>query len=353
VLVTGWVLSGETGAGDLPGAAGEAVRAKAARAHAMRAETVRADTVRADTVRADTVRADTVGADPAAASRADVAAYRDAVARVLAEFTDSDGLISQETAEWILSRRLPDPVFTRILDATPSGAEAAIRRILREVRDYRHSERSSAGNLSAMIRIALLAQIDAVWWGQLPAFENDADVRSCPELHDLDLLRRDGLLRFKYRHQTSTLAGRALRTAERLAAPGRAPRTAGLRFACARAELVVMLNQIAADFARHAPAGTPPLWVTSLARSVAHQRHLRHLGYAALLPSAHCVGSAADVEMTWFRRFGADQVLQSILLDRQAAEEINVIDEGQAWHVCVRPGAVGDLLHLPGLPKGR
>jgi hypothetical protein len=44
-------------------------------------------------------------------------------------------------------------------------------------------------------------------------------------------------------------------------------------------------------------------------------------------------------------------VLQSILLDRQAAGEINVIDEGQAWHVCIRPGAAGGLLRAIS-PKG-
>jgi len=317
--VTGWLLSGEAGAGDLPGQAGETVRAELA----------------------------------AASRQAEVAAYRDAVTSVLAEFTDSDGQISPETAEWILGRRLPDPVFSTVLDRTPAGSAAAVKRILREVRDYRHSARSSAGNLSAMIRIALLAQIDAMWWGHLPAYESDADVLNCPDLHDLDALRRDGSLRFRYRHQTTRLLGRAFRTAERLAAPGRAPRTAGLRFAYARAELIVTLNVIAAEFARLAPAGTPALWVTSLARSVSHQRHLQELGYAALLPSAHCVGYAADVEMTWFRRFGADQVLQSILLERQDEGEINVIDEGQAWHVCVRPGANGDLVKIPEQPKGR
>jgi hypothetical protein len=204
-----------------------------------------------------------------------------------------------------------------------------------------------------MIRIALLAQIDAMWWGGLTAYEADADVLGCGDLLDLDLLRRDGLLSFRYRHQSATLPGRAFRTAERLVAPGRAPRTAGLRLARARPDLLVMLNQLATAFSERAPRGTPPLWVTSLARSVAHQRHLRDLGYAAMLPSAHCVGYAADVEMTWFRRFGADQVLQEVLLERQAAGEINVIDEGQAWHVCVRPGAVSDLLRIPGQPKGR
>jgi len=98
-----------------------------------------------------------------------------------------------------------------------------------------------------------------------------------------------------------------------------------------------MLNQLATEFAALAPSGTPPLWVTSLARSVEHQRHLRALGYSAALPSAHCVGYAADIEMAWFRRYRADIVLQGLLLDLQQAGDINVIDEGQAWHVCISP----------------
>ena len=78
--------------------------------------------------------------------------------------------------------------------------------------------------------------------------------------------------------------------------------------------------------------------LTSLARSVAHQRHLRSLGYLAPLPSAHCVGSAIDIEMAWYRRFRAHRILRGLILDRQRADEVNVIDEGQAWHVCLRPG---------------
>src|SRR5262249_14093521 len=106
----------------------------------------------------------------------------------------------------------------------------------------------------------------------------------------------------------------------------------------ARPQAVALLNQMAAQFAEIAPPGTPPMWVTSLARSVEHQRRLRALGYAALLPSSHCVGYAADVEMAWFRRWGAQRALQEVLLERQRCGDINVIDEGQAWHVCLRPG---------------
>ena len=283
----------------------------------------------------------------------DVAAYREAVADLLAELAGPRGTSPRAAlAERVLTRRLSEPEFTMIFSATPSGPDAAARRVLREVRAYHHSSRSAATNLTAMIRIALLSQIDVLWWGHLPAYQADSDVRAATDLLDLDALRRDGKLLFRYRRQVSTLIGRAARSAERRAAPGRSPLTAGLRFACARAPLVVLLNQLAADFAGLAAAGTPMLWVTSLTRSVTHQLHLRDLGYAALLPSAHCVGYAADIEMNWFRQFEADEALQQVLLERPRAGEINVIDEGQAWHVCIRPGAGRALSLIPDQQKG-
>jgi Family of unknown function (DUF5715) len=285
---------------------------------------------------------------PGAARRqSDVEAYREAVGDVYAELASLGESPGVAIAERILARRLPEPEFAIVFSAMPSGPDAAIQRILREIRIYRQSARSSAANLAAMIRIALLAQIDVLWWGHVPAYHSDADVVAAADLLDLDALKRDGLLLFRYRRQPSSLLARAARSAERLTVPDRAPLTAGLRFACARAELIVLLNQIAADFARQSPPGTPRLWVTSAARSVSHQRHLRSLGYAALLPSAHCIGYAADVEMDWFRQFQADGVLQRVLLDRQRGGEINVIDEGQAWHLCVRPGAGRALRLVP------
>ena len=41
--------------------------------------------------------------------------------------------------------------------------------------------------------------------------------------------------------------------------------------------------------------------------------------------------------MSWFRRFGAAATLAGLLAERQQAGEVNVIDEGQAWHVCLSP----------------
>lgn len=291
------------------------------------------------------------GADdlsPGAARRqSDVESYREAVTDVYTELASLGESPGTTMAERILARRLTEPEFAIVFSAMPSGPEAAIQRVLREIRIYTKSARSSAANLARMIRIALLAQVDVLWWGNAAPYHSDADVHNAPDLLDLDALRRDGLLLFQYRRQPSSLLGRAARSAERLAVPDRTPLTAGLRFACARAELIVLLNQIAADFARLAPTGTPQLWVTSLTRSVTHQRHLRSLGYAALLPSAHCIGYAADIEMYWFRRFQADAALQRLLLDRQQAGEINVIDEGQAWHLCVCPGAGRALRLVP------
>ena len=296
-------------------------------------------------------RTNQIGMDDLSAGAArrlsDVARYREAVADVLAELTAGDPRPSVAAAERLLGRRLAEPEFATVLSVTPSGTEAATQRMLRDIRSHRQLSVNSAGDLAAMVRITLLTQIDVLWWGHVPAYKSDADVLADTDLLHLDGLRHGGMLTFNYRRQATNVIARAARLAERAAAPSRAPAAAGLRLACARAELVVLLNRIADDFARLSPPGTPPLWVTSLTRSVAYQRHLRTLGYVALLPSAHCAGYAADVEMTWYRNFGADHILQAVLLGHQRDGDVNVIDEGQAWHLCARPGAGRALRLIP------
>jgi len=47
--------------------------------------------------------------------------------------------------------------------------------------------------------------------------------------------------------------------------------------------------------------------------------------------------------MTWFRQFGADSALKALLLGCQRVGDINVIDEGQAWHLCIGPAAAAVL----------
>jgi hypothetical protein len=47
--------------------------------------------------------------------------------------------------------------------------------------------------------------------------------------------------------------------------------------------------------------------------------------------------------MQWYRQFDDDNVLARLLLERQEAGQLNVIDEGQAWHLCVNPLARDEL----------
>jgi hypothetical protein len=270
--------------------------------------------------------------------------YRAAVADVTAEISaDKSGGLPSVAA--VLGRRLAEPEIAGVLARTPAGAAAAVDALLVGLRRFRPNPRSSAADLGALVRVLLLSQIDAMWWGGAASLPTDDDLRSCADLVDLEDLRRDGRLRFDYRLQSDTLRSRAVSAAVRRLSPDRRPRTAGLRSARSRMETVMLLNQCAAEFAKNAPAGTPRLWVNSLARSLAHQTHMQSLGYAAVLPSAHCTGYAADVEMTWFRGSGAHVPLQQVLRGRMDDGDLNLIDEGQAWHVCVSPQAAPGLRH--------
>lgn len=273
----------------------------------------------------------------------DLPAYRDAVADLLLEIAGYTGPGDLGKAERVLTERIGGTELTAVLSATPEGSDAAAQRLLREVRHYQPNVRSSAKDLAAHIRIHLCALIDIMWWGQTRAYVTDTELLGSADLVDLEPLRRDGRLLFQYRRQARGLPARAARAAVRRLRPDQAPHTAGLRFARTRPEAVPVLNQLAAGLAAEAGPRTPALWVTSLARSIEHQRRLRALGYAASLPSAHCVGYAMDIEMAWFAQFGARPALEALLLGLQQAGQVNVIDEGQAWHVCVSPDAAAGL----------
>lgn len=269
----------------------------------------------------------------------DLDAYRAAVADLLVEVGALAGATSTVARQVLIDQRLREPVIAAVLDATPSGLVGARETLLLEMARYQPSERSSAADLTALVRIYLLSRVDVMWWRDAPTYRTDDQVNQSADLIDLEWLRRRDLLRFRYQGQPATFFERGMRALRRRIRPCAAPQTAGLLFRRSRREMVALLNDIAREFTAHAPAGTPPLWVTSLVRSAEHQHRLRRLGYAAMLPSGHCLGWAADVEMSWFDRFGARDVLAELLLARQRAGEVNVVDEGQAWHLCLAPGA--------------
>src|SRR6266498_895359 len=140
-----------------------------------------------------------------AAAVPDLHAYREAVADLLTEIPDDAGAANPGRAEMILAKRIDEPVF---------------------------------------------AQIEVMWWGQVPMFGTDSDALHSADLVDLEALRRRGLLRFRYRRQAETLVARATRAAQRRLRPGGTPRTAGLRLARTRREVVTLLNQLSRAFGR-------------------------------------------------------------------------------------------------------
>lgn len=270
-------------------------------------------------------------------------AYRAAVEDLVEEASSRQRPSDLPIVERLLARRLGQREFTAVLSYLDGGVDGAAGRFSREIRDYEAGARSSASDLPTFIRILMLSQIDSAWWSGTVPFNSDTDVLDSTELLDLDPLRSAKVLEFRYRAQPAGLPGRARDWAQRKALPGVRPRVAGLRFTRSRPAVLALVNQIAREFAAAAPPGTPRPWVTSMARSVEHQYRLRSLGYAAVLPSSHCAGYACDLEAVWFRRFDPGNLLARLLFERQEAGQINVIDEGQAWHFCVNPLACDEL----------
>ncbi|WP_329009663.1 hypothetical protein OG271_25675 [Micromonospora rifamycinica] len=269
----------------------------------------------------------------------DLDAYRTAVAELLVEVGALAGVAATAARQVLLDERLREPAIADVLDATEQGLLGARESLLLELARHQPDARASAPDLTALVRIYLLSRIDLMWWRDAPVLRTDEQVDTHPDLIDLEWLRRRGLLGFRYREQPAGVLGRGVRGLRQRLVPEVAPRTAGVPFRRTRREIVALLNDLAREFTRSAPPDTPPLWVTSLAHSAEHQYRLRRLGYPAMLPSGHCLGWAVDVELAWYARFGARDVLAEILLARQAAGEVNVIDEGATWHVCLAPAA--------------
>lgn len=272
-------------------------------------------------------------------------AYRAMVEGVVDEAARHPRQSDPSVIESLVARHLGQPELAAVLSHVDGGADVGADGLLRELRSYQPDMRSSsASDWPTFIRVLLLSQIDALWWSGTTPFASDAEVLGSSELVDLGPLMSARQLDFQYRAQPTGLTGRARDWIQHKVLPGIRPRVAGLRFTRSRPAVVAVVNQIARDFAAALPPRTPRLWVTSMVRSVEHQHRLRALGYAALLPSSHCAGYACDLEMKWFRRFDPRNVLGRLLFERQEAGQLNVIDEGKTWHLCVSPDAHDDLL---------
>lgn len=277
------------------------------------------------------------------ASVAELDRYRAAIVALCAELADlAAGTNQVEQLESRLRVELKQPDVALVLDTALGGVDGVIASLRDEIARFRPDSPSSAPDIWAVMRIFLLSQIDSYWWRTVEPF-HVADLHGTNNLVDLRRRGAHGELAFRFKLQPKGLPGRVRNGVVHRFLPRYEPRTAGVSHAMAAPELVTLLNRVARDFAHASPAGTPPLWVTSLLRTVEHQHHLRGLGYSAFFPSAHCVGYAADLEFRWYEQFGATDALAAILLDSQARGLINVVDEGQIWHVCLSPQAAADL----------
>ena len=217
------------------------------------------------------------------------------------------------------------------------GTERLVTQSVEEYSRFIPSESSNASSAAGLVRILLLQNVDLVWWDKVDDFETVADITAHGDLLDLVALRRSGRVRFGFGVASDGLARRGRDFLVQRVRPNREPRGPGLSFTQIRPAMLGVLNEVAACVSEVAPAGTPPIYVTSVIRTVAHQIHLKSLGFSALLPSAHCRGWAADVEVAWFERFGAAGALKDVLIDYLDRGILNVIDEGRAWHVCLSP----------------
>ncbi|SCL35417.1 hypothetical protein GA0070616_5222 [Micromonospora nigra] len=272
----------------------------------------------------------------------DLDAYRAAVAELLVEVGALAGAPGAAARQVLVDQRLREPAIAVVLDATSQGLVGARETLLLEMARHQPGPHSCA-DLTALVRGYLLSRIDIMWWRDAVPFLTDDEVPRSTELVDLEWLRRRDLLSFRYAEQPRTLFGRGMRAVRHRLRPVATPRAEGLIFPRARREVVALLNDIGREFAATAPPGSPPMWVTSLVRSREHQHRLRRLGHAALVPSAHCLGWAADLAGEGWDRPGVRDALAGILLARQRAGEINVVDEGRVWHVCLAPFAARRL----------
>ena len=245
-----------------------------------------------------------------------------------------EGALARELDAWL---RRPDVL--RIVDGVPGGADRVFTQVIDEYVRFEPSAASNASSPVALVRILLLQQIDLAWWGHTRDLEDAAAIAASAELVDLRWLRANGGVRFGFGVGSDRLVQRARDYAVQRAFPWREPRGPGLPFRRARPEVIAVLNEIADRVALLAPPKTPRIWVNSIVRSVEHQTRLRRLGFTAVLPSAHCRGWAADIEMAWFERFGATGALREVIVDYLASGVLNVIDEGRAWHLCLSPDA--------------
>ncbi len=270
-----------------------------------------------------------------------VESYRHLVADFAEEFRGAAEVEPEQVVEQV-SQMLSVPTAAEVVAAGGTDPAELVARVGLMASTFTPSPASTATSLSHHITILLLQQIDLAWWVQAPDFPDQTAIDTADDFVDMHEWRRDGRLKFSFSLASDKLVPRARNFAIRRLFPDWAPGTPGPSTSLARPEMIRLLNSVAIEFSHQAGPEVPPLWVNCVTRSVADQCRLQELGFSAHLPSAHCRGWAADLEVEWFARFGARDTLIRILEDYQRDGLINAIDEGRIWHMSPNPAAIDE-----------
>lgn len=279
--------------------------------------------------------------DPVVVPAVAVDAYRRSVAALRAEL-ESRGNLGAEFLTAAIIWHLNDDHSRDLLTAAGTSPHMIAERAARLAEQFQPRAAATATTPWHDVDILLRQQIDIAWWSATPDFRTVSAVESSAELVDMLDLQRRGEARFEFQLASDQLVPRMRNYAVRRWFPDSSPGTPGPSYPYARPAMVGLLNAVADDFAtalqRVRPdEPRPPLWVNCITRAVEDQCRLQELGFSAHLPSAHCRGWAADLEVAWLERFGARGALVEVLQDYQRRGLVNAIDEGRIWHICLNP----------------
>lgn len=272
----------------------------------------------------------------ATSTQFDVAAYRDLVDTVAAELAAAEP-IDDDVVLDVVGSAIVSPAARGLIAAADVDPLQLTARAAAVARRFAPRQAATARTAGDEIVILLRQQIDLAWWNGVADFDTSADVAGDASLVDMRALRRAGKVRFGFTLASDRLLPRARNYAVRHWFRDIAPGTPGPSWPYARPQMVNLLNRLADDFAEQVGPELPPMWVNCLTRSVEDQQRLQELGFSAHLPSAHCRGWAADIEVSWFDRFGVAGDLVEVLEHYRDRGLINAIDEGSIWHICPNP----------------
>ena len=196
---------------------------------------------------------------PAAARRPpDLDAYREAVAELLVEVGALAGAAATAARQVLLDQRLHEPAIAAVLDATPQGLLGARETLLLEMARHQPDDRTSAADLTALVRIYLLSRIDLLWWRDAPLLRHRRPGRRAPRPDRPGVAAPPRTARLPLPGAAGgRMLGRGVHAVRRRLRPDATPRTAGVLFRRTRREIVALLNDLGPGVRRRRPAGHP------------------------------------------------------------------------------------------------